>query len=186
MLINQHRLIVSVASAFLVVILGGCSSQFQPVPPTPTLTSTKSALIPTPSIIGVNAPVELVAAQEALERFLNALAEGNYAAAVTLYAGDYETLHDYNPSIARNDYAALFEAACEVNGYKCLKPNAITLTDDNYDRKTFAVSFINSDGSIFVFIPPFSNPNERRDVFLFTVITNAEGPKVLDLPPYIS
>jgi len=119
------------------------------------------------------------------KRFLTTLANSDYVTAAALYEGDYEMLYDKNPIIARENYPALLEAACTVNGYVCRKPGTVTLVDTRADSWIFEVSFLNTDGSTFVFKPPSGAPGAEQSVFSFRVIMGANGPRVLDLPPYI-
>lgn len=163
----------------MIFFLSACASTAQPAPAAPTAG-------PAPTAAVGDAAPELAAAQTALERFLNALADGDYATAASLYGGDYEVLRGYNPPIAPDDHAALLEAACTANGFMCLRPTSMYVAGDNPSGLTFAVSFANSDGSTFVFTPPPGSPDQPRSSFPLRVVTGPEGPKVVDLPPYVS
>jgi len=176
----QHSITVHgvIVAALLSLTLVACVSPSPMTPANPTIT-------PLPQTSGVGAIPDARAAQETLERFLTALANGDYVTAAALYEGDYEMLYDKNPIIARENYPALLEAACTVNGYVCRKPGTVTLVDTRADSWIFEVSFLNTDGSTFVFKPPPGDPGAEQSVFSFRVIMGANGPRVLDLPPYI-
>jgi hypothetical protein len=114
------------------------------------------------------------------------LHEGRYADAATYYAGDYTNLRYLKPVIALDDHAALLQAACEVNGYKCLEvigiePGAIT-----GDTQVFYVRFTNTDGSPFIRVPPPGAPGTPQGEFELRVQWTADGPRVISLPPYVS
>ncbi len=54
-----------------------------------------------------------------LEGYLAALAAGHYDQAAWFFGGDIDVLLSQNPELSPTDQAALFEAACTVNGYIC-------------------------------------------------------------------
>jgi hypothetical protein len=64
-------------------------------------------------------PAEIESARQALVAYLDALQAGSYAEAAELYGGDFKQLQDYNPDIPADDHAALFQAACTLNGFVC-------------------------------------------------------------------
>ena len=168
-----------IAGGLLIIfMLSACASTAQPAPPEP-------AIVPSP-VAASDAPPELAAAQTALENFLNALADGDYATAAGLYGGDYELLRGYNPTIAPDDHAALLEAACTANGFMCLRPASMRVEGDDPSGLTFGVTFANADGSYFAFTPPPGAEGQPRSIFPLRVVTGPEGPKVVDLPPYVS
>ena len=72
--------------------------------------SLQGALIP---------PVTPVTTVPVVQSYFDSLSTGNYLAAAQVYGGDYSQLIEYNPELPPTDYAALFEAACEVNGFIC-------------------------------------------------------------------
>lgn len=169
-----------IAGGLLIIfMLSACAPAAQPTPPEPTI-------VPIQSVPADDAPPDVAAAQTTLERFLNALADGDYATAADLYGGDYAVLHGYNPTIAPDNHAALLEAACTANGFMCLRPISMRVEGDNPSGLTFGVSFVNADGSSFVFTPPPGASGEPRSSFPLRVVSGLEGPKVVDLPPYVS
>jgi hypothetical protein len=64
-------------------------------------------------------PAARAAAEQILADYLAALREADYAEASALYGGSYEIMLDHNPAIDPADHAALFEAACTINGAVC-------------------------------------------------------------------
>jgi len=184
MQINIRRATAIVAGALIaILLLAGCAQQAQPAP-APTSAPAPATAQPTSPAAGE--PADIAAARAALEQFLGALAAGDYAAAAELYGGDYEVLRGYNPPIDPADHAALLQAACTANGFMCLQPAELRVIGDRADELTFGVTFTQADGSPFVFTPPPGAEGQPRTEFPLRVSTSPAGPRVLDLPPYVS
>jgi hypothetical protein len=84
-------------------------------------------------------------------RFFDQLNAGQYAQAAELYGGSYEVMIEHNPLLDPEDHAALFQAACQINGAQCLKVKSSVLQPGaEKDQFTFLVEFSNPDGSLFV------------------------------------
>lgn len=91
-------------------------------------------------------------ARQSLIRFFHDLNVGNYDAAQDLYGGPYETMVDQNPGIDPHDHAALFEAACRINGAQCLEIRSVQLDSTGVETGslyTFMVEFNQPGGSLF-------------------------------------
>lgn len=125
---------------------------------------------------------DLEQAREALSSYFSLLHAGRFAEAVNLYGGSYDILRDWNPAVDPNDYAALFENGCAVNGLKCLNVASVLLKEaaSSHEFK-FIVEFMNEDGSLFVSGPETSPQSQ----FTFTVLKDEDGKfLVQDLPVY--
>jgi hypothetical protein len=93
------------------------------------------------------------AARIALFTFFEHLHAGEYAAAVDLYGGSYETMIAHNPTIDPSDRAALFRAACLYNGAQCLQVASARLQTDTFLPEgvfRFSVEFVQEDNTIFL------------------------------------
>jgi hypothetical protein len=129
-------------------------------------------------------------AQQALLSFLEDMHTGSYTKAMKQYGGSYETLIENNTNIQPNNHAALLENACTINGYQCLEVKTVMLEKNISPTEfTFAVEFLNEDGSLFM-RGPCCGGNETdfpaQSSFTFTVIRDDEGNfLVMDLPPYV-
>ncbi len=129
---------------------------------------------------------DAAAAQATLEQFLDPMRRGDYQGAAALYGGSYETLRDWNPGIAPDDRAALFESGCRVNGLRCLAPASITPGGMGPNGEfLFTVTFVFPDGRRLVIDIPGSDQPPRSQ-FTFRVVRGPNGFQVLDLPPYVS
>jgi hypothetical protein len=129
-------------------------------------------------------------AHDVLQTFFNLLNESQYAEAVSLYGGIYDTMRDNNPSIPPADLVALMRNACEINGVQCLKPRSITLEKTTSSGEfLFQVEFQNKDGSLFIRGPCCgASPTDQppQSVFLYTVVKTPQGHfQVMDMPPYV-
>jgi hypothetical protein len=126
-------------------------------------------------------------ARAALQNYLAALYAGRYEEAAEMYGGPYDTLRAQNPFIAKDDTAALLEAACTQNGYLCLPVRKIeagrTRTTGTFE---FLVTFEAPDGGSFVFLPPPGATGAPFSQFTFMVIRNGGSFLVHGLPPYVS
>jgi hypothetical protein len=129
-------------------------------------------------------------AHDVLQTFFNLLNEGQYAEAVSLYGGTYDTMRDNNPSITPADLIALMRNACEINGVQCLKPRSITIEKTASSGEfLFQVEFQNQDGSLFIRGPCCgANPTDQppQSVFQYAVVKTPQGHfQVMDMPPYV-
>ena len=136
-----------------------------------------------------NESAEAEAAQETLVRFFDQLNSGQYDQATELYGGSYEVMIEQNLDLDAEDQAALFQAACQINGAQCLKvKSAVLQTGVEGNQFSFLVEFSNPDGSLFV-LGPCCGGNETdsppQSQFPFRVIKDASGKfTVLDPPVY--
>lgn len=92
------------------------------------------------------------AARVALIAFFDHLHAGDYAAAADLYGGSYEIMVAHNPKLEPEDHAALWRAACEINGAHCLQVASAHLQTDSptpAGEFRFEVEFQRDDGSTF-------------------------------------
>ena len=122
---------------------------------------------------------DLVQAREALEAYLGLLHDGRYAEAAAYYGGDYEVLWDWNPTVAHDDHATLFENGCQVNGLQCLAIQGIDSEQEvSPGEYLFTVEFRADDGSTFV-----REPSVKR--FNYTVKKVDGQFLVQELPVYV-
>jgi len=123
-------------------------------------------------------------AQQALEDFFDALVNGQYEQAVSLFGGSYETLVEMNPEIPADNFPILWQAACQINGYLCLPIRIITFNETTSGGVyLFSVEFSTMDGELFV-QPGVTDPPQFS--FEFRVVQGADGRfLVLDYPPYV-
>jgi hypothetical protein len=135
------------------------------------------------------APPESEQAKQALTDFFKYISQGDYAKADQLYAGDYQTLIDWNPEVDPNNHQMLWENACAMNGLQCLKLRSATLREVKGNEYVFTVEFSNPDGSLFVLGPCCgATETEMPSVsqFDYTIQKDAEGQfKTVDLPVFI-
>ena len=134
-------------------------------------------------------PTEAESARKTLIQFFEQLNAGQYDKAAELYGGGYEVMIEHNPSLDAEDHAALFQAACQINGAQCLKvKSAVLQTEADPSQYTFLVEFSNPDGSLFV-QGPCCGGNETdfppESQFPFRVVKDAKGKfTVMDMPVY--
>ena len=134
-------------------------------------------------------PQDVAEAQNALLRYFEALHAGRYAEASQLYGGSYETLTGQNPDLDPDDYAGLWQNACQVNGFQCLQVSNVFLLRKLPDEFHFRATFMNPDGSLFRRGPCCGAdiadmPPEWE--FDFTVVRDASGKYLVqDLPVYV-
>ena len=122
--------------------------------------------------------------------FFELLHAGEYGRASTYYGGEYEGMRDHNPGIAPDDYAALFQNACTVNGAQCLKVRRVTFLEQPSPAEfRFVVQFANEDGSLFWRGPCCGDDRpemQRQDEFIYTVRIECTGRYlVMELPVYL-
>jgi len=128
-------------------------------------------------------------AEGAARDFYGHLAAGRYSQAAALYGGDYAELGAVNPEIPLEDGAALWQAACEVNGYQCL-PVLEVLDVEVFSLNEFflTVTFRAPDGSAFVLGPCCGASEEMMpplSEFQVHVIRQGQAYKVTSAPPYV-
>ncbi|MEW5869450.1 MAG: hypothetical protein AB1894_09250 [Chloroflexota bacterium] len=100
-------------------------------------------------------PADLPAARQALQDYILALAEQRYADAANLYAGDYQVLRNNNSNIPADDSAALFQAACTLNGFICNVSwrNEVQAAPIAPDKYRFSIELSGADGNMFALGP---------------------------------
>lgn len=143
-------------------------------------------------------PDPSLAAIGILSEYLNSLALGgsglghySYERAAGLYGGSDETLFEYNPDLDPQNRAALLQAACEVNGFQCLRILEIVSTrpllgvDGAFDVLV-TVRLRGPYDSVFALGPCCGAEfGPQQTEFTFTVRIGADaGAAVLELPPY--
>ena len=131
-------------------------------------------------------PDRLAEAEETLQGFFMMLHNtwfdpGTYAWVAEHYGGSYDELRRLNPTIDPRDGAALFQRACEQNGYYCLRLRRVTARellsqDGAASLFRFTVEFLLADGSLFSL--------RGRTSFDFTVSLRPDGSfRNMNLPP---
>jgi hypothetical protein len=131
-------------------------------------------------------PEDLAAARAALTAYLEHLNEGRFEEAVKYYGGSYEELVYFNPDIDQSDRAALFEAACTINGMVCLPlMNVVDEAQISSADFRITVELQDEDGKQFVFGPccgadPAEEPPQTQ--FLYTVL-KVDGEFLVQEPP---
>ncbi len=106
-----------------------------------------------------------------------------------LYGGDYSLLEAYNPDIAPDDSAGLFEAACTINGFICdLTVYEIVGSKQLSDQAVqFTVTLAQPDGSLFELGPCCGAESTATAVqreFAYTVALQNGRFRVMELPVY--
>ena len=129
-------------------------------------------------------------ARQVLSEFLIDLQTEKYQEASALYGGTYEIIENMNPEMDPQAHAALWQNACQMNGFQCLQARSIELDQEISPTEfIFQVEFLNADGSLFVQGPccgATETESPPNSVFSFTVVKNAEESyQVMDLPPYV-
>lgn len=162
----------------LLVLVTGCASPFINTPqPTSTVSTAPATLSSTD------------AAQSILIQFFDLLNTKQYAAADTLYGGDYEQLKVFSADVDPADHARLWANACELAGLQCLKIRSVALKSQIENTFSFQVEFSNPAGDLFVLGPCCgSNETEMPPVsqFEYKVNKTTDGKfVVMDLPPYV-
>jgi hypothetical protein len=142
-----------------------------------------------PEVTQTTLPSTASEAQEVLVDFLTLLHTKNYAEAVPLYGGEYESLQVFNTEIDPNDRIALWTWVCENRLLQCLEVRSATFQQMVGDAYIFQVEFNNSDGSLFV-LGPCCGANETEmppvSQFEFAVSRSADGKfVVMNTPPYV-
>jgi hypothetical protein len=130
-------------------------------------------------------------ARVALEAYFSALAAGSYTEAAALYGGSTSVLEQNNPTLNPADRAALFQAACTLNGFVC-NLNVLNFVHEaqlSASDFRFTVEFQNPDGSLFQLGPccgadPALEPPWTQFDFIVHKLENGLF-QVQDLPVYI-
>jgi hypothetical protein len=137
-----------------------------------------------------NIDLAIVGAQSTLISFFDLLSKSEYARAVEFYGGEYYVLRNSNPLVDPNDYATLFQHACEINGYVCnLDVHVINVKVLSPFQFEFDVEFRLSDGRLFIRGPccgasATQQPPVTR--WKYSVTLDCQGRYfVMELPPYI-
>lgn len=135
-----------------------------------------------------------------LHEFLNSLYWGargglgdyTYERAAALYGGSYETLVEVNPDLDPEDHVELLRAACEFNGYQCLRLRDVIISLPWWESGGaqvvyFTVYLEDVDGGIFTRGPCCGVEEGLPETqFSFAVRESEDGTfKVLELPPYL-
>jgi ABC-type oligopeptide transport system substrate-binding subunit len=141
-------------------------------------------------LLSTETPTEEGLALQTLDSFFDSLHNGKYAEAALLYGGSYEGLIEWNPMIEPNDFSALLDNACTINGLQCLQMKSAILDKKVSDTEfVFKVEFSNADGTTFT-RGPCCGGNETDSpsvsMFYFTVKNNDNNNySVMELPPYV-
>ena len=128
-------------------------------------------------------------AHQVLQDYFEHLAQGEYDAAAAQYAGSYETLVSFNPDLDPDDYVALWQSGCQLNGLKCLTIRSATFTKVNEAGEfVYIVEFNAPDGSLFVLGACCGEEpvTPSQSQFEYRVVESEDGEyRVLDIPVYV-
>jgi hypothetical protein len=128
-----------------------------------------------------------IQAQESLDQFLACLAEGEYSRAAELYGGSYENLQSMNPSIAADDYSALWKNGCQLNGIQCLPLlNVVEAQETKAGEFLFIVELQAASGETYERgVCCGSEDDQTTSLFDFRVVRSNGNYLVMDMPPYV-
>jgi hypothetical protein len=131
----------------------------------------------------------LSAAKMALKNFFLALNSEDYEKAVDLYGGSYEIIQGMNPGLDPQDHISLWQHACRMNGFQCLRVKRIvkTVAINEFEYR-FTVEFRNPDGSLFIQGPCCGEDETNAtgiSQFVISVRKMDDEFKVMDLPSYV-
>jgi hypothetical protein len=134
-------------------------------------------------------PPDTELARDALQEFFEDLSRGNYSNAVDLYGGNYDILLSFNPDIAADDRASLWENGCKINGLQCLRIRTINYSGRNESGAyIFELEFNAPEGDLFV-VESCCDENQSttfQSKFEYRVAVDKDGNfQVLDLPVYL-
>lgn len=178
----MRTIALALVLAFLSVVVTGCGA-------TPTPIQDSSGSTQQTATGTTTSSDDLVEAREILATFFEVLNSGRYAEAVQIYGGDYETLRDWNPGTAPDDYPKLLENGCEGNGLQCLKVrNVVREEQVSPTEFRFVVEFSNEDGTLFKQGPCCgASETEQPTKTQFDYIVMKSGDKFLvrGLPVYV-
>ena len=128
-------------------------------------------------------------ALQVLQGFFEKLAQNEYDMAVAQYAGSYEILVSFNPDLDPDDYVALWQSGCQLNGLKCLTIRSATFTRVNEAGEfVFIVEFNAPVGSLFVLGACCGEEpvTPSQSQFEYRVMESEDGQyRVLDIPVYV-
>lgn len=88
-------------------------------------------------------------ARRTLERFLEALAGGDYEAAANEFSGDVRFLRDLNEDVAPDDLGELLSRFCRLHGGACLPAEILGGEKKGDGQYVFEVEFRHPDGSLY-------------------------------------
>ena len=130
-----------------------------------------------------------ILAKKALINFFDHLYAGRYKQAAGLYGGSYDILTAWNQEIDPFDYESLLQAACSINGSRCLKvKSAVFNKEISHDEWEFYVKFQEKSGYVFVLWPccgEGESGSSPQTVFSYKVKKTIDGSfLVMALPPY--
>lgn len=145
---------------------------------------------PSASTSGAAESTDLARAREALQAFFSLLHDQRYSKAIPYYGGDYEILREWNPTVAIDDYATLFQNGCTMNGLQCLVIKTV-LEEKEVSPGVywFNVQFVQDDGSLFTRGPCCGATEAEMPMvsqFAYTVKKVDGKFLVQELPVYVS
>lgn len=150
----------------------------------PTSTIAPSEIVPTEFVEG-----DMERAKESLVTYFDLLAAKEYAQALDYHGSGYELFIQNNPDVDPSDYAALLKAACEQNGFNCLKVRDIVEEEQvSATEFKFMVQFTAKDGSLFERGPCCGATEEEHPIereFEVVVVKEAGNFLVTTQPPYV-
>lgn len=126
-------------------------------------------------------------AKTAMQTFFSALANGQYAEAVTLYGGEYELLAGWNPDLTPTDYTALWQRGCEQNGLVCMEVMDVVTAAETESGFEFTVTFKTKDGELFEFTG-CCGKTLPEPITEYEIAARRDGNgnyQVLSMPPYV-
>ena len=183
----MRKLLIPIVCVFLAGCVSPATASPTQFPAEPDFLSPGDAL-PSPS--GPTLEANAAEARDVLLRFFAALSSGDYATAVSLYGGSYETHTTWNPDLPSTELIALWRRACEQNGLQCLPVGEVVSEQPlSANVLKFKVQFRNPDGSLFVLSPCCGESETTMppvSEFECDVARTSTGEfKVLCLPPYV-
>lgn len=99
---------------------------------------------------GSAVPGDLAQARAALQEFFSLLYDQRYEEAIQYYGGDYDILQEWNPTVAGDDHAQLFQNGCILNGLQCLGLMTVLQEQEvSPGQFLFTVEFVQDDGRLF-------------------------------------
>jgi hypothetical protein len=105
------------------------------------------------------------------------------AEAAALYGGNYQVLEGYNPDLDPNDRAALFQNACQINGFVCnlAVKNYVSESQPSETEFVFVIEFQTEDGELFSLGPCCgADPTESLPMTQFEYhVQNVNGKYVM-------
>lgn len=123
-------------------------------------------------------------ARGVLERFLHALAAGDYATAAADFSGDLKRLQDLNPLVAPDDVPELFEKYCSRHRGACLPARVVAGRVAGPGGYEFLVELLGEDDAPVAIGDPLLPQSQIRRI-PFRVQRIGIRFYVLDLPPQL-